>query len=50
MFHSWRNADVHLKRIFGLMHIFKLKDLFNTLRASKIISIHTTTRSFEHFS
>ena len=44
MIHDRRNTDVHLKRIFGLYN------LVNALRASKIISIHTATSSFQHFS
>ena len=45
-----KRGRAHLKRIFGLQRIFRLKDLLNALRASKIISIYTATRSFEHFS
>jgi hypothetical protein len=48
MMHNLRNADVHLKRIFGLRLIFRPKDPFNALRAGKIISIYAVTRSFEH--
>jgi citrate lyase synthetase len=44
MIHCKRNAEVHLKCIF------RLENLFNALRARKIISIYTATRSFEHFS
>jgi len=37
-------AEVHLERIFGLY------DQVNAPRASKIISAHTATSSFEDFS
>ena len=42
--HSQRNADVPIKRIF------RFENLFNALCAKKIVSIDTTTCSFEHFS